>query len=919
MNSKADVILEIFEEKLRKHYGTSAIRESQVQMALDIGEFLESSKRLMVIEAPVGTGKSLGVLVPALVDRKYSMYNKRSLMYATATINLQGQLMGSEIPLLSSIGLVKYPIIAKGKTHYYCHYRFKELERGREYSLFSPRDREIMEKFYQTSKTGQRSELEGEYGFDIEDEKWKKVELPMNSNCRDCSLSMLCPTIAHRRRFKSPENDVVITNHDQLITSFLTAMDEEGIYEPVLKTDMGIVVIDEAHEFLETFIGRLEKTFTISHLKKVEKYIDKDKYKWTKSIHELRKWIETNKADNEKADTGRYMLNDSVLAILKELNQIINDNLFQASLRKAEILDKLSSVLYRFTQTTKYTSWISLENNMFHVVENNYKEVFRKMLNHIMNVNKVIFMSGTLTVNGDFSHIMNQWDIRPKEAMTKILNCPFDYKNQALIYIPEGLGDPNKDEFIEKALEEVHNLLKITGGRTLLLNTSKHHMDGIYTGIKDKLYDDDIPLYKQGESGVEKLTERFKKTEESVLVGSGSFFSGFSIAGTSLTSVIINKLPFPAHNDPIVELISRGINKNNIFNQVSYPMMVNKLDQAVGRLIRSIEDYGIVTILDERIYTANYGKKIQELLEGHGYILTRSWDEVKSFYEKKLEKGAEAKYKQYSRSSLIIGDQLRRPNKKVIGKEKHIQQKIEQKSGVYISGNITKIQTSFLIKVCQDNEFMIILKGSTELVFKEVCRILYMKELQVKEIMKDFPYRNDTEKEELSKYLELKGTSRTVEMVHVERVGEKKPKIIKKEQREFLKRLIENEGLDISIGRIANNAYISVYKELYNKWKDTKLQYLREYFPYQDEEEKRELSTYHGGERKRVYPLCVKLGCDGTCSEEQHGKITQYLVNTYKATRVLYMEAKEVHRIQIEPIEILDYAEFRPDELLQTV
>ncbi|MFP3414315.1 ATP-dependent DNA helicase [Bacillus sp. SIMBA_074] len=917
MNSKADVILDLFEEKLLKHYGTSVKRTSQIQMALDIGEFLESSKRVMIIEAPVGTGKSLGALVPVLIDRKYNIFDKRSVMYATATINLQGQLMRSEIPLLRKLGLVNNPIVAKGKSHYYCHFRMKNSSQGVEKELFTRADQRALEKFFQTSKTGQRSELEEKYTFNIEDEKWKRVELSNKSNCRVCQFSMICPTILHRRRFKAIENDVVITNHDQLINSFLNAMDTDSIYEPVLKTDMGIVIIDEAHDFLETFIGRLEETFTLSYLKRVEKYIERDNDKWGKAVGRLRAWIKRNKEDNKKSDVGRYMLTDFVFSILRTLQEILNENLLQAKHRKAEILDELSGILHKFLQKKKYTSWVSLEDGEFHVIENNYKETFRQMLDYIKNLNKIIFMSGTLTVNKDFSYIKNQWNIKSGEAITKVLVSPFDYKNQALIYIPKKLGNPNKDEFIGNALREIHKLLKLTEGRTLLLNTSKDHMDDIYNGIKTELATSAIPLYKQGESGVENLTKRFKESEESVLVGSGSFFSGFSISGTSLTSVIINKLPFPAFNDPIIELMSMGIEKEDRFEKVSYPMMINKLDQAVGRLIRSIEDYGVITILDERIYTSKgYGKDVQELLERQGYVLTRSWEEVKAFYVKKLEKGAEAEYKPYNREVLNIGNSLSRPNRKILAKTKNRKHTKSRQGKMSEPKKIKKAQRLFLENVCKDANFKIILNGNIELVFKEVCTSLAMENLPISRIMRDFPYRDIEEKEKLGQYLAFEGTSKAVEEIYRENEVRITKNRVNKEQREFLKNLMEREGITGPIKRDVNDAYEMVYKKLYSNWKD--VSHLREYFPYQDEEEKRELSTYHGGTRKRVYPLCTQLGCSGKCREQEHKQIIDYLVDTYEAKKVEYIGPKGKQRILIEPIEILDQDEFRPDELLQT-
>ncbi|WP_044783215.1 ATP-dependent DNA helicase [Bacillus thuringiensis] len=916
MNSKADVILDIFEEKLPKYYDTNVIRASQVQMALDIGEFLESSKRVMIIEAPVGTGKSLGALIPTLVDRKYNIFDKRSVMYATATINLQGQLMESEIPLLHKMGLVNNPILAKGKAHYYCHFRMKNSSREIEKELFSRADQHALEKFFQTSKTGQRSELEGKYGFNIDDVKWKRVELSSKSNCRICQFSMVCPTVIHRRRFKAIENDVVITNHDQLINSFLSAMDKDSIYEPVLKTDMGVVIIDEAHDFMETFIGRLEETFNLSYLKNVEKYIERDNYKWRKAVGRLRTWIKKKKEDNQKSETGRYMLTDYVFSVLKTLQEIINENLFKAKYRRAEILDGLSIIFHKFLQKRKYTSWVSVEDDEFHVIENDYKDVFRQMLGYIKNSNKIIFMSGTLTVNKDFSYIKNQWNIEPGEAVTKVLDSPFDYKNQALIYIPRGLGNPNNDEFIGKALGEIHGLLSLTGGRTLFLNTSKNHMEDIYNGINADLAAAAIPLYKQGESGVEKLTKCFKESEESVLVGSGSFFSGFSITGTSLTSVIINKLPFPAFNDPIVELMSRGIKDEDRFKKVSYPMMVNKLDQAVGRLIRSIEDYGIVTILDERIYTSKgYGRDVQGLLEDQGYIMTRSWKEVESFYITKLGNGAEAEYKQYSRETLNIGNLLSRPNGKLLEKAKKKKHKKLKKTKIYESKKIKKDQKNFLDQICKEANFKIILNGTTELVFKEVCIGLAMEGLPIAELMRDFPYRDVEEQEKLSQYLAFEGTSKTIEEIYKENEVKVTKNRVNKEQRKFLKDLMEREGIAGSIKREVNDAYKIVYDELYSNWKG--VTYLREDFPYQDEEEKRELSTYHGGTRKRVYPLCTQLGCSGACSQQEHKQIVDYLIDTYGAEKVEYMGRKGAQRVLIEPIKILDQDEFRPNELLQ--
>src|SRR5690625_923041 len=178
-------------------------------------------------------------------------------------------------------------------------------------------------------------------------------------------------------------------------------------------------------------------------------------------------------------------------------------------------------------------------------------------------------------------------------------------------------------------------MIKLTVGSTLILSTSKDHMNFIWKSIKQSLEAQKIKLLLQGESGVERLTKQFKDDEKSVLIGTGSFFSGFSIPGQSLASVILTKLPFPVKDDPFLKLIGQGY-EEEFFDFIVYPNIVNKLNQAAGRLIRSISDYGIFTILDSRIYTESYGKHIREMFSMLGYSITQSWDEVVDFYESKL-------------------------------------------------------------------------------------------------------------------------------------------------------------------------------------------------------------------------------------------------------------------------------------------
>jgi ATP-dependent DNA helicase DinG len=170
LKSKAERIFNIFEKEIPKYYKSETIRLSQVQMTMDIAAFLDNkeSKRIMFIEAPVGTGKSLGSLVPPLIEANKGRNCK--VVYATATINLQGQLMNSEVPLLKQLSLIKQPILAKGKYHYYCHKEFYNKKNS-----FPPKDREFFTEFFKNAETGQRNEFEDKYKQDIPESQWSRV------------------------------------------------------------------------------------------------------------------------------------------------------------------------------------------------------------------------------------------------------------------------------------------------------------------------------------------------------------------------------------------------------------------------------------------------------------------------------------------------------------------------------------------------------------------------------------------------------------------------------------------------------------------------------------------------------------------------------------------------------------------------
>ncbi|MGY4111343.1 ATP-dependent DNA helicase [Aeribacillus sp. SP014] len=754
--TKAERIFNIFEKKIPKHYNSETIRLSQVQMAMDIAAFLDNkeSKRIMFIEAPVGTGKSLGSLVPSLIEANKGR-NCR-VVYATATINLQGQLMNSEVPLLKQLSLLKQPILAKGKYHYYCHKEFNNKKES-----FSPKEREFFTEFFKNAETGQRNEIEDNYKQDIPESQWSKVSLNASKKeCERCSFSMTCPTNIHRSNFLSQWNDLVITNHDQLVRAVLN-LNAEPRQNPIIPVDPGIIIIDEAHHFLENFLNQLEQSFTLFDLKRLKRFIsNRYKKRYGQLLGSLERIINEQSNSTEVSLQGRYRITEDIFEIFNELYTFVNESLIEESAKQMSryymsINDDDSeleeiSYLLNCILNEHYVKWISYEDKKFSMISESFPTDFRNCMDFLSRNNKIIVMSGTLTSSGDFDSLLNQWRLKKDDVITKRLATPFDYQNQAIVYVPENIVHPTNSDYLLYAVKEIKKLITLTGGRSLILTTSKEHMISISDELSQFLREKNINLYVQEQSGVEKLTKQFKEDEASVLVGSGSFFSGFSVPGRSLVSVVLTKLPFPVPDDPFLELIGQGY-EDELFKMVSFPYMINKLNQAAGRLIRDITDFGVLTILDPRIFTQEYGTKIQKDLIGQGYKITRSFEEVINFIESKFKHGAKAQYQPYNRDDIDFKEFLW--EKPVI--KKTTKANIEPEK---LNNNVTEEQKEFAKEICKKYNIKYpTSKKTPDALYQYLVDSLYYIWEDTTIIEEGFPFTNEEEKTRL---LKIKGTNR---------------------------------------------------------------------------------------------------------------------------------------------------------------
>jgi ATP-dependent DNA helicase DinG len=237
-----------------------------------------------------------------------------------------------------------------------------------------------------------------------------------------------------------------------------------------------------------------------------------------------------------------------------------------------------------------------------------------------------IYTSATLSVNGNFDHFASQLGLR--EVAARSWPSPFDFRRQALIYVPEGLPDPREGGYTGLAVDAALPVLALTRGRAFFLFTSHRALRLAAEKIRPLL---DHPVFVQGEAPRTELLDRFRASGNAVLLGTGSFWEGVDVRGQALSCVIIDKLPFAAPDDPVLQARLRRMEEENRnpFMEYQVPEAVIALRQGIGRLIRDANDWGVLMICDPRILTKSYGRIFRNSLPGTEW--TRSLDSVREF------------------------------------------------------------------------------------------------------------------------------------------------------------------------------------------------------------------------------------------------------------------------------------------------
>ncbi|HEY7095407.1 MAG TPA: ATP-dependent DNA helicase [Terriglobales bacterium] len=624
-------------------------RRGQLQMAQAVEEALEQ-KRHLIVEAGTGTGKTLAYLVPVIRSGK-------RVIISTGTKNLQEQLFYKDIPFLEQ---ALYPngegklnvCYMKGRNNYLCRKKLYDLTDQPVLSgLEEIEHYRAIAAWEQTTQTGDRAELAA---LPEASALWHKLDA-RSDTClgQKCSSWEKCfITEMHRR---AAESDIIIVNHHLFFADLSIKQQAEYAPDAGILPEVGAVIFDEAHE-LEDVAGSY---FGISISNTRFEELCRDVEISLQRNHALSAQVSgAVKSLRERAmfffsllpqGDGRFAFEnrrefleengDEFLSLMQSVQRLASElerqpekpeEVYNFTRRAQELQVQLGFVMESDDHNTVF--WIERRrsgrdraNVFLQATPIDVAPILKATL--FDNLECAVLTSATLAVGGGFEYIRRRLGL--ELAREQVLPSHFDYQNQALFYVPPDLPDPRTPQFAAKASDRIRQILELTQGRAFVLFTSYAQMNEVYQRLLGEL---EFPMLLQGDAPKNALLEEFRVTPHAVLFATSSFWQGVDVQGEQLSCVIIDRLPFAVPSDPVVAARVKAIDAEggNAFFQYQVPAAVITLKQGFGRLIRSLHDRGLLTLLDNRILKKQYGRTFVESLPA--YRRTTDLRQVEEFF-----------------------------------------------------------------------------------------------------------------------------------------------------------------------------------------------------------------------------------------------------------------------------------------------
>ena len=609
------------------------VRPSQVELALAVEQTIESGGTL-VAEAGTGTGKTWAYLVPALLG-------SGKVLVSTGTRTLQDQLFGRDLPRVrEALGVPASIALLKGRANYVCHYHLDRLQADDRALKARAEIQQLrhLQSFARDSSTGDKADLPT---VPEEADIWQRVT-STRENClgQDCPRVRDCFVLKARRQ--AQEADVVVINHALFMADLV--LREEGVTDLLPGADT--VIFDEAHQLPDTATRFLGTSVSTHQLQDLSRQVEaaglayaREAAHWSDQasrIEQAARELRLSCAALESVPGRRITFEafpqpqafddarEALALALHEVGRMLaavaekHPDLAAAARTAAELAQRVvqwgvpaRGALQSVDGGSPIVRWVELglHHVRLHAAPLSVAEAFAK---YRQGGQAWVLTSATLSVQGDFSHFTARLGL--EGAHTLRMDSPFDYANQALLFVPRGLPSPQSPDFLSQFVSTLMPLIEANAGRARVLCTTLRAVERVAQLLAEH-YDSaghTWPIMRQGVGTRRDLLERFRTLPHAVLVGSASFWEGIDIPGDRLTLVAIDKLPFAPPDDPVIEARLRACRERggNPFMEFQLPEAAIALKQGAGRLIRSETDWGVLMVGDTRLVDKPYGKQL---------------------------------------------------------------------------------------------------------------------------------------------------------------------------------------------------------------------------------------------------------------------------------------------------------------------
>ncbi len=629
------------------------VRENQLALCDAIEDALEASE-VLAAEAGTGIGKTFAYLVPALLSGK-------KIIISTGTRHLQDQLFHTDLPrVIKALSIQSAPALLKGRSNYLCLHR---LVMAPHLGFINRESRAGLSEIEEWSKLTQSGDISELTVIPEDSYIWPMVTSTAD-NCLggECDKWESCFIVNARK--KAQAADVVVINHHLLLADM--TLKNEGFAELLPEADA--FIIDEAHQLYDVAARFFGNVVSSRQLISLARDTIAEQVNDASDMAALRDDAE---AVEKAARDFRIALGDSglretwlkiknkpaVKKTLENLNKTLKD--LVASLKIAAERSRGLDQCYERAQTTLIRLTLFQQNTadigeaagsarptddeaqavlwyetytksfMLHATPIDVASIFQK---HTDNFSKMwLFTSATLQVNQQFEHFAH--NIGLENYKNGVWDSPFNYKKQSLLFLPDNLPQPSEPTYTKELMQAALPVLTASQGRAFVLFTSYYAMHKAFDYLKQML---PYELLKQGDLPKHQLLEKFRQTDNAVLLGTSSFWEGVDVRGESLSCVIIDKLPFASPGDPVMQARIDAIKRNGgqPFMEFQIPQAVITLKQGVGRLIRDVNDSGVVMIGDPRLKQKSYGRIFLNSLPA--MPVTSNIKDVEKFFNKNL-------------------------------------------------------------------------------------------------------------------------------------------------------------------------------------------------------------------------------------------------------------------------------------------